>query len=352
MKIIINTPDINEIGGVANHYKGLKKYWKYDVKYNTIGSRRKIPGIIYLPTDILKFIFKILYFKPDLIVLNPSLLNNAFKRDSLFLIIAAFFKIETIVFFHGWDKKFELEINKKQNYFLKFYKKANGFIVLSNDFKDNMIRWGVLVPIHISTTKVEDDLIKEFDISKKVYNRNILFLSRVIEEKGIFIAINTFELISKNYNDVQLTIVGDGENLNDAMDIVKTKKLKNVKFTGALRGEELINEFKNSDIYLFPTYYGEGLPTSLLEAMAFGLPIITRPVGGIADFFISEKMGYSLNSKSEIDFAEKIEELIINPNKIAEFGKFNYSFAVKNFMASEVAKKLEDIFSNYNENEQ
>lgn len=60
------------------------------------------------------------------------------------------------------------------------------------------------------------------------------------------------------------------------------KDLSDVIFTGRLAGEALKND-KNALLLLLTTH-GEGMPTVVLEAMAFGLPILTRNVGGLVDF--------------------------------------------------------------------
>jgi hypothetical protein len=73
MKILINTPDTSILGGVANHYKGLKSYWTEDVRYNFIGGRKGIPGSLVLIYDYLKFFFICLFVNYDVVVLNPSL---------------------------------------------------------------------------------------------------------------------------------------------------------------------------------------------------------------------------------------------------------------------------------------
>ena len=78
MKILVNTPSMNLLGGVANHYDGLKAFWTEKVQYNTIGKRNKNgSGIYWLPWDILKFIFRLLFFRPNVILLNPSLGRTA-----------------------------------------------------------------------------------------------------------------------------------------------------------------------------------------------------------------------------------------------------------------------------------
>lgn len=78
-----------------------------------------------------------------------------------------------------------------------------------------------------------------------------------------------------------------------------------------LQEKKKIETFISHDIYCFPTY-GEGMPVSLLEAMAFGFPVVTRPVGGIKDFFENGKHGFLTNSKDPEIFAELIEKFLKN----------------------------------------
>ena len=141
MKILINTPDLKLSGGVANHYRGLLPFWKLNVKYNYIGGRNKIPGLLILPFDLLKFLFKCFFGKYDLIILNPSLGKTAIKRDAIFLKIATLTKKKTIVFWHGWSPKIVLKINNNSRWFSQNFNYASMHLVLSGEFKKDLIKW-------------------------------------------------------------------------------------------------------------------------------------------------------------------------------------------------------------------
>jgi glycosyltransferase involved in cell wall biosynthesis len=78
--------------------------------------------------------------------------------------------------------------------------------------------------------------------------------------------------------------------------------------------------------------------------MAFGMPIITRPVGGLSDFFEEGKMGFLCQSKTAKEIAVFLEKIILNRKMMAEMSKYNYKYARENFMASIVAKKLTDTY--------
>jgi glycosyltransferase involved in cell wall biosynthesis len=349
MKILINTTPPTNPGGVANHYKGLKKYWTEDVQYNYIGGRKGVPGNLIIIYDILKFILKIIMLNPDVILLNPSLGKTALMRDGLFLSISKILGIKTVVFFHGWDEGQEQQIDQNPDNFVKKFNRADAFLVLASSFQKKLKEWGVTKPIQLTTTKVDDDLVKDFEIGQKELGKNLLYLARIEPGKGIFITLKAFKEINKQHPDARLTVAGSGSALPKAKEYVKEKNITGVEFKGYVTGGELETVFRESSIYILPTH-AEGMPTSVLEAMVFGLPIITRPVGGMVDFFKNGEMGYMVESLEPADFADKTIGILDNPQSQKEMGEFNYVYAKKNFMASGVAVQLEELFKGVSTN--
>lgn len=345
MKVLVNTPHLKLLGGVANHYIGLADYWNETVKYNEVGRRGVVSGIYWLPIDVIIFIWKLISFRPDIVLLNPSLSKNAIKRDQIFLRISRLFGRKIAVFFHGFNLS-----NVKDVDVVTLTRNLNRTVcvfVLAQEFASALRSWGVTVPIHLATTKVDDRLIDSFDVSTRSGDvRTILFLARIAENKGIFIALDTFKKILESKPHMRLKVVGDGPALNEAKRICQHNDILNVEFTGALKGMELVGAFQDSDLYFLPTYY-EGMPTSVLEAMAFGLPVVTRPVGGLCDFFESGRMGQMVDSLNPDDFADAILDLIKDQEKNKEIALYNASYAKDNFMASKVAGKIEGVLKTY-----
>ena len=196
-------------------------------------------------------------------------------------------------------------------------------------------------PIIVTTTKVDDRLLEGFDISERKGDvKNILFLSRVEKEKGIYETIDAFRLLQKEFADLTLTVVGQGTELAAAKQYVITNGISNVVFTGRVQGDDLVAAFKKADLYCFPSY-SEGMPTSVLEAMAFGLPVVTRRVGGLADFFEQGMMGFITDSYSPQEFANAITKLKQDSALTQKISLYNYQYAKDHFMASKVAVEFE-----------
>jgi hypothetical protein len=141
IKILINTPDISILGGVANHYKGLQPFWTQKIKYNFVGGRKNIPGPLILIYDYIKFTFLCAFGSYDVILLNPSLGKTALKRDSLFLKISKWFKIKTVVFFYGWSDEVVNSLNVNSENFCKTFSKADKILVLAQPFKKDLVKW-------------------------------------------------------------------------------------------------------------------------------------------------------------------------------------------------------------------
>ncbi|WP_431156534.1 glycosyltransferase family 4 protein [Winogradskyella poriferorum] len=346
MKVLINVPCLSQPGGVSNHFIGLRCYWNNQVTYNVIGRRNNYLSYLILIYDYFKFFVKCLFVKYDVIVLNPSLGKTAIKRDALFLIISKFLKIKTVVFFHGWDSEAVNKIENNPKYFVRVFNKADSILVLAGSFRKTLLKWGVKKPIYLTTTKVDDRLLKGFSMDSKPIESTILFLARIEENKGIFIILEAFKHILKKFPNVKLIVAGEGGALNRAKKKVKKAPIKQVEFLGNINGNLLIDTFRRSSIYVLPTTHGEGMPTSVIEAMAFGLPVITRPVGGINDFFENEKMGYLMDSLDPKDYANALIRLIENPDRCSQIGEYNHNFAKEHFLASKVVRQLENLLMN------
>lgn len=354
-KILINTPFITSPAGVASYYHAVKPFFSGNVVYNQYFTRFKVRKIIkndfiakiiypvFIVFNVLKFIFYVIRFKKPVILLNPSLNTSAMARDAFYLRIAKYMRCKTVVFVRGWNDNYYNRLEKNRERFRKTWYKADAFFVLASEFSTKLIALGITAPIHLTTTKVSDQLLEGVSLKKRIKLETLTFIARVEKEKGIYIALDAFALLNKKNPNLKFNIVGRGYELPKIEVYIKNKNISNVVLTGPLYNEDLKNAFKNADIFLFPSHHHEGMPNSVLEAMAFGLPVITRPVGGLVDFFENDKMGYMIESLNPQDYADKIEYLINNIDKANEMAAHNWNYARKHFLASKVAVELENM---------
>nr|WP_280842366.1 glycosyltransferase family 4 protein [Rhodohalobacter sp. SW132] len=172
--------------------------------------------------------------------------------------------------------------------------------------------------------------------------KNLLFLSRIEKAKGIFEAVDAVSLLLKQGRDIQLTIAGNGAAMDNLKEHIYNFDTDGITLKGYVEGEDKMNCLISADLFLFPSYH-EGMPNSVLEAIAFGLPVLTTRVGGIPDFFEDGKMGLFLDNREPEHIAEKIEYLLGRPELMKEMSEYNYNYAKEHFYASKVAARLEKI---------
>lgn len=338
-KLLVNTPDIHDLGGVANFYLGMKPYWNCNVKYNSLGKVKYRKVLI--PVTVIRYVWYLLTFRPDMVLVNPSLGNGALRRDFFYMRLALRFKKKVSVFIHGFN--LDYAANADWKWIVTNLNKASHIIVLAQAFKDILIEHGVTTDIQLSTTKVPDDMMEGFDINSRTGEmKNILFLSRIEKAKGVFEAVRTYNQLKVKYPYLKMRMVGDGSALTELKQSVSDNNIQDITFTGELRGQAVIDEYKNADFFFF-TSHGEGMPTVVLEAMAFGLPVVTRAVGGLCDFFEDGKMGRMTDSKRPEDFAKLIEPYLQDKELTKRTSVYNHQYAKEHFLASKVAKQIEDI---------
>lgn len=359
MKVLILHPEFQDPGGVSNYFASLKNRFEIQTKHfaigKRVGERRFSIRIFRLFCDYVRFIKLLKGEHYDIVHINPSLDFKSVMRDALFILIAKCYKRKVIIFFHGWSKQFEKNFENNLLWiFRQIYNMASAFIVLADEFRRKFRALGFKQPVYLTTTAVEDNLLRKFNVEKVIKKRmdnnkyRILFLARILKEKGVYETVNAVKLLQSKYSNIELVIAGDGKELQSVKNYVKKNNVSNAIFAGYVKGKEKGELFENSYIYCFPTYYAEGIPCSVLEAMAFGLPVITRPVGGIADFFEDGKHGFITKSRSSCVFAGYIEKLILDKNLYKKISLFNYKFAQERFLASKVIKKIERIYEEVN----
>jgi glycosyltransferase involved in cell wall biosynthesis len=346
-KILILTPKLSLPGGVSNYYRIIQDYLPDNFRFMTRGRRYHVPiidkGILIL-CYIFDFVRAVIVFPFYAhIVINTSLGKATLIRSAHFIKIAKLYNKEVTIFFRGLDPAVQNKINDgKYAFFFKFYFLADQIIVLSSVFKEKLIRWGYNGKIHTETTVIDEKLLCGKANKPDDRKINVLFLARVEKYKGVYELMGAIEILLNKNIKLNFILAGDGKELDELKAISKDKNLK-ISFPGYVKGESKKRLLSMADIFVFPSY-AEGMPNSVLEALAFGIPVVVSNVGGIPDIFIDGKMGYLLESLSPKEIADKIESLVDNKELREEISFYNKASSSK-FYAPNVAIRLEKIIN-------
>ncbi len=338
-KILICVPS-NNFGGVANYYSCLRPFLNEDYEYLPIGlnNPQKI-SLISLIKSIKSFYNALNKKRYKIVIINPSLDYKSLIRDTILSFISKFFGLKTIIFFRGLDINYISLIKKIPIIIYPIIINANVIISLSFLWKSTLIKLGVKKPIYNETTTYSIKINKLIKSSSK-NPQNILFMSRLEKSKGLYETIELYKILREKNKKVNLYICGDGSEKDNISKISTCDS--NIKFYGYVSGDEKIKILSESDIFVLPSD-SEGMPNVVLEAMAVGLPILTRPVGGIKDFFLNGEHGFITKSKSPEVFATYIERLIDDKKLYNYISLNNKAFAKGKFSPEVVAKRIENI---------
>lgn len=347
-KVLIHLP--KNPGGKMNYYAVVKEHFDSEISFYYCGSQQKKESKLALASRMFKdyraFYKMLKKGNYDLVVVNPTLDMKSFFRDSLFVLISYYMNVKSIVFWHGWRWNFEQKVVRKIVPYFKFtYGKADAMILLAKEFLDQVKSYGYTKKLYLETTVVDDVILQYKDAGSSVALDDeiiLLFLSRVEKAKGIYETLDSFQRLHESYPNVVLQIAGTGRELERVKQYVGDRHIAGVQFLGWINGVQKAAAYKNAHIYVLASYT-EGMPCSLLEAMASGLAVVTTDVGGIKDFF-TEKMGVVVKTRDSADLEEKLRRLIADPNLITSMGAFNSQYAHDHFLPNQVTGRLEEIF--------
>lgn len=165
------------------------------------------------------------------------------------------------------------------------------------------------------------------------------YIGRLSYEKGIITLINSIKNI-----DIKLNIIGEGPLSEYIKKFLRQNNINNVFLLGYLKGDNLKKEIKNSIAVIVPSEWYENNPFTVLEAFAFGKPVIASKIGGLSEMVIDNETGYTFEPKNEIDLNSKICKMISNKHNVYAMGKKARKFVEENFNSEVYYNKLLAIY--------
>jgi glycosyltransferase involved in cell wall biosynthesis len=310
---------------------------------------RKILHLLDLIFNSLRLRFKykieILYYFPAGPNLNPII------RDFLLLsCIRPFFRKIVFHFRAAGLSEYLQRKNKLLQSIISFpYKYPDISIQLSTQNPEDG-KYLHSKKIIVIPNGIEDQFDPSQRINKnKKTKTNILFVGALHKSKGIYNLVEAASLVRDKYQDVIFDVVGEfyGKQVEkEIIDIVVKHNLNPyVKFHGIQLNKEKWDYFYNADIFCFPTFFeSESFGNVLLEAMMFELPIISTKWRGIPEIVQENKNGLLCNPNDSLDLADKILDLIANPEKRLRFGYSGRKIYLEMYSLKKHIFKMNEVF--------
>ena len=173
---------------------------------------------------------------------------------------------------------------------------------------------------------------------------------RLIEKKGLPVTLRAFASFLKRYPNATLTIAGEGPLLGHLQDLARELTIDNcVSFTGFISQEQLRDLYSGSHIFLHPSETGpdgnqEGIPNSMLEAMASGLPVFATEHGGIPEAIKHGVSGVLVPERDDQELAWALLNAVEDRHFLSQLARNGAEVVREKFDLRMQALRLEDVY--------
>lgn len=340
------------IAAVVNGYRGSRLEKDYEITYvESYKDGNKFAKLLKGISGYFHFACVLLVHKPDLVHIHSSF-GASFYRKMPFIYMASWRKIPIINHIHGadFDEFFVNAGKKKKIKIKKVYGKCNKLIALSDEWKRRLSQI-------VSEDKIE--IIENYSILhedalheklSRCCNNQVLFLGELGARKGCYDIPAVVENVVKAIPNVKFLLCGAGSEVDERAikELIEEKKIEvNVVFPGWVRDENKDKVLRDADVFFLPSY-NEGMPMSVLDAMGYGLPVVSTNVGGISRIVQDGKNGVCCEAGYIYRFAEGIITLLKDDNKRWMASKASIEIVKEGYSLDIHLKRLEKIYEELN----
>ncbi len=248
---------------------------------------------------------------------------------------------KSVLHLHGYPKKtsdlieFGLSVPAKLIAVSKYVKK----------------KWGNLTKLpacEVAENGVDSRFFSPLPLKKKT---DVLFVGRLIPTKGVSYLLNAAKKIVRKKGDLKVSIAGQGELYRALRQLAARNRIsRNVSFLGYVKTAALPILYNSAKMAVLPSYDKEGIITTMLEASACGIPVITTKACSMPEFIRNRRNGLLVAPKNSEVLARTIIELLGNDKFRQKLGREARRSIIKNWDWSKKIKKVESIYAKINVN--
>jgi glycosyltransferase involved in cell wall biosynthesis/SAM-dependent methyltransferase len=232
--------------------------------------------------------------------------------------------------------------------FKRLIRYFNAIRVVGTRIKKDIISQKLADPKRIFVLPVTVPLVATAINNKKAYHSNphpsVLFVGRLVPPKNLFFWLDVAAFINKHLPTVNFDIVGDGYLKGELQDYAdKIGISNNINFHGEVANHLLKDYYDNAGLFLI-TSTNEGFGRVILEAGAFGLPMVSTKNTGAEDIITPGYNGYLFEVDDKEGIANCVIELLNNPEKRKQTGENNHRHIIENYQAEKLKQEWVDLW--------
>ena len=173
-----------------------------------------------------------------------------------------------------------------------------------------------------------------------------LMVGTLSRQKGVHLGLRACAAVAREHPALTAVVVGGGPMLEELeREAREAAPHLRVSFVGPVPHAEVAPYYGAADIFLFPSLRQEGLPTSVLEAMAAGLPVVAMRAGGTPTAVVDGETGFLVTLGDLRAFTAALRRLVADSDRRHAMGRAGHARAVREFDRVVVVRRLVDIMS-------
>ena len=239
------------------------------------------------------------------------------------------------------------------------FRRSTIIVPPSDEVAKSIRRWFLVSPDKVKTiyNGVDTNRFKPDSTAKKRVLRSypqlsgkriILFMSHVTRQKGLHLLIRIVPQLVQEYSDLKIMVVGGGDYLDEAKKMARKLGIADcMLFTGMVDIDSIPDYINAADLFILPTLRKEGLPLSILEAMACKKPVITTNIGGNPSVVKNGINGILIKPASTRELRQSLH-LLLNEERLASRLAHNaYESIKEHFSLNRMIDSYETLLENH-----
>jgi len=242
-------------------------------------------------------------------------------------------------------KRFATQYKVLRPFVRQLWFDANAVVAVSNGLREYAFETTSAVPITVIPNAIE---LSEFTPPRRRNHDGavrLLFVGRFNAFKNVETLLKAAaHLKNMGVDNFELQLIGDGEQRSNLERLtVENELTRHIHFLGWVDRGAVLNFYRQADLFVTATTW-EGMPNTVLEAMACGLPVVASRASGLEELVREGVNGYLVDINDPVTLADRLAELIDNPYERQRMGKESRKVAEQEFAWDYITEQYVEIY--------